>query len=373
MRKPRRTEIPAGPFARALLAWYARERRDLPWRATKDPYRIWVSEIMLQQTQVATVIPYYARFLKRFPTLKTLALADREAVLKAWEGLGYYRRAAHLHEGARAVLARHAGRFPSDPEAVRALPGIGDYTAGAIRSIALGQDAALVDGNVARVLTRLAAIRQPPLESGTKKTLWALAVSLLPPGRAGDFNQALMELGALVCTPRAPACPSCPVAGFCRARREGLTDRIPARPARKALPRRRETIAVISRDERLYLHRRPEGGLLGGLWEFPAVPDPGEAASQKLLAALFRRSGVRARPCGSLGRFRHTFTHFKLEVGVGVYEAAGKGREANARRWVDAATLDELPVTRLTRRIHEAWLKRQEAPLPLFEGTAAGI
>ncbi len=360
-----RASLPA-----ALLAWYSREKRDLPWRATRDPYRIWVSEIMLQQTQVATVIPYYARFLKRFPTLKALALADREAVLKAWEGLGYYRRAAHLHEGARAVLARHAGRFPTDAEAIRALPGIGDYTAGAIRSIALGHDAALVDGNVARVLARLSAIRKPVLESGTRRRLWALATGLLPSGRAGDFNQALMELGALVCTPREPRCPSCPVSRFCRARKGGLVDRIPVRPARKAVPHRRETVAIVSRDRTLYLRRRPEGGLLGGLWEFPSVPDPGEGASGALLAALFRRHGVRARACGTLGSFRHVFTHFKLEAEVRVYEAAGKGREANGRRWVAAATLDELPVTRLTRRIHEAWVKRQVTPLPLFEARA---
>jgi A/G-specific adenine glycosylase len=361
---------PPEPFAKALLAWYARERRDLPWRATKDPYRIWVSEIMLQQTQVATVIPYYGRFLKRFPTLKALALADRESVLKAWEGLGYYRRAVHLHEGVRAVLTRHAGRFPSDPGAIRTLPGIGDYTAGAIRSIALGQDAALVDGNVARVLARIAALRRAVQEAATKKSIWTLAASLLPPGRAGDFNQALMELGALVCTPRDPRCRVCPVTRFCRARKEKLTDRIPARVARKALPQRREAVAVLSRGETLYLRRRPEGGLLGGLWEFPSVPDPGERAARDLLDSLFRRHGVRARSCGSLGRFHHAFTHFKLEAEARTYEAAGKGREVNGRRWVDAATLDELPVTRMTRRIHEAWIKRQEAPLPLFETKA---
>lgn len=346
--------LPPAPFARALLAWYGREKRDLPWRLTRDPYAIWVSEAMLQQTQVATVIPYYERFLKRFPTLRALALADRQDVLKAWEGLGYYRRAVFLHEGARAVVARHGGRFPTDPEAIRALPGIGDYTAGAIRSIALGQDAPLVDGNVIRVLTRLHAITRDAAGADVKRRLWTLAAALLPPGRAGDFNQALMELGALVCTPRGPLCAACPVSRFCRAKARGLVDRIPARTARKATPERREDVAVVSRGETLLLRKRPEGGLLGGLWEFPPTPV----------------AGLKARPDGSLGRFRHAFTHFRLDVEAKVYRALGRA-PVREGRWVDAATLDELPVTRLTRRIHEAWMAREQAQLPLFERVQA--
>lgn len=360
-----------GPFRRALLAWYARERRDLPWRRTRDPYRIWVSEAMLQQTRVDTVIPYYERFLRRFPTLRTLALADRQDVLKAWEGLGYYRRAVNLHEGARAVMARHGGRFPEAPEAIRDLPGIGPYTAAAIRSIALGQNAALVDGNVARVLARLTALRQPVARSGP--LLWSLAEALLPrtprpglaKGRAGDFNQALMELGALVCTPRDPNCAACPVRRPCLSRAGGLQNRIPVGIPSRAVPERREVVAVVSLGGRLLLHHRPEGGLLGGLWEFPGVP--AEADADRLLRAFFRRRELPVRPEGPLGRFRHAFTHFRLRVEARRFSAARAGEPSVSERWVDAETLDELPVTRLTRRIHDAWRAGRDAPLPLFE------
>ncbi len=353
------------PFSAALLAWYSREKRDLPWRRTRDPYRIWVSEAMLQQTRVETVIPYYERFLKRFPTLKALALADRQDVLKAWEGLGYYRRAVHLHEGARAVSARHGGCFPQEAALIRSLPGIGEYTAGAIRSIAFGQDAALVDGNVARVFSRLAAISLPVLDPAAKRLFWGLAEALLPAGKAGDFNQALMELGATVCTPRQPSCGDCPVERFCLARAKGWTDRLPVRTPRKALPERRELVAVVLRGDTLLLRRRPEGGLLGGLWEFPSVPDEGRGS--RLLGSFFRLHGLSPHAEGSLGTFRHVFTHFRLQVEARVFQAGRPGREEAGRRWVDSATLDELPVTRLTRRIHEAWKARTLAALPLFE------
>ncbi len=317
-------------FACTLLRWYARARRDLPWRRTRDPYRIWVSEIMLQQTRVETVIPYYRRFLRRFPSLRALSRARHQDVLKTWEGLGYYRRAGNLHEGAKAVIAEHGGRFPRDAEAIRNLPGVGDYTAGAIRSIALGQDAPLVDGNVARVLARLLAIRRPVLESATRQRLWETAAAMLPRGRAGDFNQAMMELGAMVCTPRAPICPSCPVRRWCKAARLGIADRLPTRARRRPLPVRRAIYLVIRHRGRVRLRRRPEDGLLGGLWEFPQAASPPTDAT-------------------SLGKFRHDFTHFRLMASVFATRAIPP--HAPTDRWVDARTLGNLPVTRLTRKI----------------------
>lgn len=328
---------PAG----ALLRWYARNARDLPWRRTRDPYRVWVSEAMLQQTRVVTAIPYYGRFLRRFPTIRALARAPRQAVLKEWEGLGYYRRAALLHEGAKRVVARHGGRFPVDPEAIRALPGIGDYTAGAIRSIAFGQDAPLVDGNVARVLCRVLAIRRPPQEPAVRRRLWREAASLLPPGRAGDFNQALMELGATLCTPRAPDCPRCPWTSTCRARILGIAARLPARPPRRPTPLRRETLVVAERAGRVYLRRRPEGGLLGGLWEIP---------SRETLAG----HGVRVRAPVPLGTFRHAFTHFTLVARTlrGISPDTGHPRADG--RWVRADAPGGLPLSRLTRRVLDA-------------------
>ncbi len=222
-----------------------------------------------------------------------------------------------------------------------------------------------MDGNVARVFSRLAAVEIPVQDPGAKRLFWGLAEALLPKGRAGDFNQALMELGATVCVPRQPRCPSCPVARFCVAREKGWTARLPIRTPRKALPERREIVALVARGDTLLLRRRPEGGLLGGLWEFPSVPDEGRGG--RLLGSFFRLHGLSANPEGSLGAFRHVFTHFRLEVEARTFSAARPGREEAARRWVDAATLDELPVTRLTRRIHEAWKARTLAPLPLFE------
>ncbi|MBI4231581.1 MAG: A/G-specific adenine glycosylase [Planctomycetes bacterium] len=333
------TELPPA-FARALLIWYGRERRDLPWRWTRAPYRIWVSEIMLQQTRVETVIPYYRRFLRRFPSVRSLARARRQDVLKAWEGLGYYRRAANLHEGAKAVVERHGGRFPRDAKAIRALPGIGDYTAGAIRSIALGHNAPLVDGNVARVLARLLAIRRPVRDRAVRARLWEVASAILPAGRAGDFNQAMMELGATVCTPRAPACPSCPVRRWCRAERLGTADRVPTRAQARERPVRREPIALVPRRGRILLRKRPDEGLLGGMWEFP--PE-----------AYLRGQGSRLGAGEAVGTYRHGFTHFSQVARVRRYPDARVGPD-RALRWVDPRTLGNLPVTRLTTKISAA-------------------
>src|SRR5271155_4667718 len=218
----------------SLLAWYQRHKRDLPWRRTKDPYRIWISEIMLQQTRVAAVIPYYERFLARFPDVRVLALAPEEEVLRLWSGLGYYSRARNLQAAAKQIMAQHGGEFPRDEESVLALPGIGRYTAAAILSIAFGEKHAVLDGNVARVLARLGAIRGDLRESKRWQSLQNAAGELLDPKSSGDWNQAMMELGAMVCTPRAPQCLLCPVAKFCRARQLGLTETIPEKRKKRA-------------------------------------------------------------------------------------------------------------------------------------------
>jgi A/G-specific adenine glycosylase len=292
MAKSPRETLDVADVRRRLLDFFDGRRRQLPWRRNRDPYRVWVSEIMLQQTQVATVIPYYERWLRRFPDVAHLAEADEAAVLKAWEGLGYYTRARNLHRAARVVRERHRGRLPGDPEALRGLPGIGDYTAGAIASIAFGAAVPAVDANARRVLARLLDLPRP-----SPAALRAEAARLVDPDRPGDFNQAVMELGALVCTPRSPRCDACPLAVHCLARRRGTQ-------ALRPEPRRRPpvptydvgTAIIVAPDGRLLLRRRASRGLLAGLWEFPgdiaAEGESPEAAARRAAHdALARASG----------------------------------------------------------------------------------
>src|SRR5437763_41828 len=263
------------PDAAALLAWYDRHRRELPWRAlpgeTADPYRVWLSEIMLQQTTVVTVAPYFARFVARWPNVRALAAANLDEVLHEWQGLGYYARARNLHACGRVVVERHGGDFPDDPVALRALPGIGDYTAAAIAAIAFDHRSAAVDGNVERVVARLFAVAEPLPQA--KSRLRALATELVPERRAGDFAQALMDLGATLCTPRRPRCVLCPWRGDCAAAVAGIADCLPARLAKPERPLRYGVAFWLSRDDgAVLLRRRPEKGLLGGMIELPSTP-----------------------------------------------------------------------------------------------------
>jgi A/G-specific adenine glycosylase len=263
--------------ARRVVAHFRSVRRDLPWRRSRDPYAIWVSEIMLQQTRVAAVVPYYERWMARFPTVTALAEAPLDDVLAAWAGLGYYSRARNLHRGAREVVTRHGGALPASAAALRALPGIGPYTAGAIASIAFAQPEPLVDGNVARVLARLYAIDIDIKSSAASSTLWRLAAELVPGDAPGDFNQGLMELGATVCTPLGPTCLLCPLTALCRARAQGREHELPRMPARKRpheLPLIDATALWIERRGKLLLARRTPDGLYGGLWELPQTHAP---------------------------------------------------------------------------------------------------
>ncbi len=330
---------------RELLAWYREKQRDLPWRRTRDPYRIWLSETMLQQTRVETVVPYYERFVARFPDVESLAVADEQDVLREWAGLGYYARARNLKRAAERVLSEHGGQLPRDPDALAALPGVGRYTVGALRSIAFGERAAIVDGNVKRVLARLLA--QPAL---AEHELWALAGELVPSGRPDQFNQGLMELGATVCMPRAPGCAACPLAHSCAAAAEGRPEAYPARSPRKPAREVEALAGVLQRGSQLLMVRRPSRGLLGGLWELPSS----EGADPTLLEdALAVQTGLCVRTLGECGSLRHVFTHRALTLRIVSLEKTG-GRLrpglGSDVRWCSRVERRSLPLSTLMKK-----------------------
>lgn len=301
----------------ALLAWFRAEARDLPWRRTSDPYRVWLSEIMLQQTRVDQGLPYYERFLSAFPTLEDLAGATEEAVLKQWEGLGYYTRARNLHQTARILRDQHGGRFPEEAATLQLLPGVGRYTAAAVASIAFGERVAVLDGNVKRVLSRLFHIADCIDEPAVERDLWRIAGQLVPGRDPGDFNQAMMELGARICVPRRPLCDGCPVADLCRAREAGIEAGLPVRKPKKAVPVQEIVAAAILRDGRYLVGRRPPEGLLGGLWEFPGGKVcPGESHRQALARECREELGVGVEIGGLVASVRHAYTHFKIVLSV---------------------------------------------------------
>jgi A/G-specific adenine glycosylase len=313
---PSRRRAPP-PLAPPLLAWYDEHRRPLPWRANLDPYRIWLSEIMLQQTRIEVVRGYYDRFLAHFDTVEALASAPEAEVLRLWAGLGYYSRARNLHAAARVVVHQHGGVFPATVEGLRALPGIGRYTAGAIASIAFGVRAPVLDGNVSRVLARLHCIGGDVRAQKVAARLWTIASDEVPAQRPGDFNQALMELGEVICTPRSPRCTHCPLRGSCRARKD---DRVTDFPAPRARPSRPEVTALcgaIERDGLFLFVRRTSKGLLGGLWELPGTEMSTSSSGESTLAAALReRVGLTIDVAQPLGTVRHIFTHRALSLSV---------------------------------------------------------
>jgi A/G-specific adenine glycosylase len=333
----------SGP-ARRILQWYDAHARDLPWRAkddrTPDPYRVWLSEIMLQQTTVATVIPYFHKFLKRWPSVGALCKAPEDEVLAAWAGLGYYARARNLHKCAKTVAHDMGGRFPRTEQELRALPGVGEYTAAAIAAIAFGERATVVDGNIERVIARRFALRKPL--PGVKGEIRALVAGITPVVRPGDFAQAMMDLGATICTPKRPVCGECPWGRDCEARARGIAEKLPARLAKARRPERNGVAFVaISKAGRVLLRKRPDKGLLGGMWEPPMSEwaDPAPKSAPPFPA--------RWRKCEAL--VRHVFTHFALELEVHV--AQGCAETKGQGRWVAWEDLGDAALPTLMRKV----------------------
>lgn len=331
-------------LAQPLLRWYRRHKRDLPWRRTKDPYRVWVSEVMLQQTRVAAVMPYYERFLKRFPSVNSLARAPEQDLLGVWSGLGYYRRPRRMKATAQKIASEHGGQFPRDYGGLRKLPGIGDYTAAAIASITRGERRAVLDGNVIRVLTRLfdddRDIARPSVKSDLQAQAQAL-IETVGPRSGGTFNQAMMELGATVCTPRKPQCLVCPLTEFCIARNRGTQSERPVKLRKAAYKRLKLAVAVVTKGNRLLVRQRPAGAaVMPGFWELP------EAQESKLGRESFEHSGIKLGE--KLGLFRHaiTFRDYKCVV----YQAKLLGKLRKGYRWVSFEELGSLPITTISRK-----------------------
>jgi A/G-specific adenine glycosylase len=340
-------------FGKKLLSWYAKSKRDLPWRRTRDPYKIWISEIMLQQTQVITVIPYYRRFLESFPTLKHLARAPLQKVLKCWEGLGYYSRARNLHRAARMIEERWRGQIPSDPKQLETLPGIGRSTAGAMASIAFGLRAPILDGNVRRVLCRFFAIQEDPRSPSVLERLWRLSEALLPGRRIGSFNQALMELGATVCLPKNPLCLLCPVRDHCGAFRNGLQDEIPVKSRTRPVPHHRLMVGIIQKGPSLLMGQRPDRGLLAGLWGFPEIPAGRTIGDRPAVREAFSEwTGFDLELIGSLKPVTHLYSHRLVTYLPYLFEyQGGQPNRYYPWRWVRRSKLSSYPFSMATRRI----------------------
>lgn len=312
-RKKTRHSPPSLPVG-ALLSWYAENKRGLPWRKTSDPYRILVSEVLLQQTRVEQAIPYYFRFLEKFPDLRALADADIGSVLKAWEGAGYYSRARNLHKAANDALARYGG-LPKTYASLLSLPGVGPYTAAAVSSIAFGENHAVLDGNVVRVLSRYLALKKDAGQSGTKAKLLAFAQENLPSGKAGDYNQALMELGATVCLPKKPSCARCPLRKNCEAFALGTQESFPVKKKKKPVPHYQIACAVVRKGGKILICQRKQEGFLGGLWEFPGgKAEPGESFAQAAKREVLEETGVHVRVGKKIASVNHAYSHFKITL-----------------------------------------------------------
>jgi len=338
-----------------LLAWFRAHKRDLPWRRTRDAYAIWVSEIMLQQTQVPTALPYYERFLRRFPTVRDLADASLDDLLAEWQGLGYYARARNLHAAARLVCERHGCVLPASRAELEALPGIGEYTAGAILSMAYGQDEPSIDVNVARVLARLFDYDQPLTKAAGKKALRGYAAALLPPGRAGEFNQAIMELGATICMARVALCDQCPVAAHCRARAHGVQNQRPVADERRVKTIEQERVVALAEQagQVLIVRRKPDG-LLGGLWELPGGEvEPHEDRAQALARHLLADLGLEAQVAEHLAVIKHAYSRFQVTVHVYRCHTGGTPAPANgwdAYHWLSADEISAYGLTGVATR-----------------------
>ncbi len=334
-------------FHRELLGWYDKHRRDLPWRVAPgtsiqlNPYHVLVSEAMLQQTQVATVIPYFHRFLEQFPTVQSLADADPQQVLRAWQGLGYYSRARNLQKAAIKIVADFAGQVPEKVAELLQLPGVGRYTAGAVSSLAFGHRAPILDGNVARVLCRLDAITQDPRHPQTRELLWTRAEQILPRKRLGDFNSALMELGALICTPRSPQCLLCPCQRHCDAFEKGVVDQIPPPKKSKPIPRLQRWTFCISCGNRYLIQQRPAKGRWAGMWQFVTIEPRGKQPSSDLLQSLF---SLRTSPPKWITTIEHALTHRRYQFKV--FGCESDTKPAGDQKWVTLNEIEKYPLPR---------------------------
>lgn len=351
-------------LSQSLVDWYRKNARQLPWRGHPDPYAIWVSEIMLQQTRVETVIPYFERWMQQFPTIAHLAAAPQQEVLKLWEGLGYYRRAHNLHAAAQTLMQDWQGRLPSTVEQLITLPGIGRYTAAAIASMAFGRDEATLDGNIRRILARVFNLKIPARSPEGERQLWPLAQENLPPGAAGDYNQALMDLGASICLPRNPRCLICPLQTICKAFALGLQEERPVLPKKKTSPHFIVTAAVIQQNGQVLIAQRPSSGLLGGLWEFPG----GKVEAEETLADCLMREIKEELDCQisvrqPFGQYEHAYTHFSITLHAFLCQiVSGNPRALEAQQiaWVSPRDLPEYPMGKVDRQISERLIQEQE-------------
>ncbi|MBN2011223.1 A/G-specific adenine glycosylase [candidate division KSB1 bacterium] len=334
-------------FRNALLSWFVTFHRKLPWRETNDPYSIWVSEVMLQQTQVKKVIDYYLRFIRKFPTVETLATADQQTVLKLWEGLGYYSRARNLHRAAKVVFQQFDGQIPQDYRAFRDLPGVGDYIAAAVMSQSFDLPYPVVDGNVKRVISRIYAVETPINTTATDKVIVQHMATLLDPEQAGMFNQAVMELGAIICKPQGPFCKKCPVHQHCQAYRYDFVDKFPIVVAAKSTPEYHISVGIVYRDDAFLIVRRPAKGLLGGMWEFPGGRmEDNEKPAAACIRTIKLKTGLDVTITDHFSRVRHAYSHFKIvmEVHRCQYQS-GEIKLAfhDDYRWIKPSELDTFP------------------------------
>lgn len=368
---PRVTAAHTRAFREALPAWFDAARRPMPWRATgpdgrRDPYRVWLAEVMLQQTRVETAKPYFERFTAAFPTVEALAAAAPDDVLKRWEGLGYYSRARNLQRAAQAVVAEHDGRIPASPEAFAALPGVGPYTTAAVLSLAYGVPLAVLDGNVIRVLARVFGVEDDARAGSTRAALQRVADVLLDAQAPGRWNESVMELGATVCTPRRPACERCPLAGVCAALASGTPEAFPVVSPRRTVPHHTVAVGLLSDDAgRLFIQRRPDDGMLGGLWEFPGgKAAPGERVEVALVREWREELGVEVAPVAPVALVEHAYSHFRITLHAWrVRLVGGTPSTALPSAW---AALDELEdvyaMPRANRRVVEALRDESRAP-----------
>ena len=342
-------------ISQPLLEWYAIHARQLPWRDHPDPYAIWISEIMLQQTRVETVIDYFDRWMQTFPDIESLANASEQDVLKQWEGLGYYSRARNIHKTARILQQDYGSKLPADPQLLQKLPGIGRYTAAAITSIAFGMDQAALDGNIRRILSRLFDISMPIKIPASERLFWELAEQNLPPGKAGDYNQALMDLGATICLPGKPRCLLCPLQSHCLAFQRGVQEERPVIPEKKPLPHYIVTAAILQRNSLYLLAQRPANGLLGGLWEFPGgKQEKDETLAQTLQREIMEELGCQVSVGPHFGEYQHAYTHFRVTLHAYFCELiTGEPQAIQASKiaWVPLTQLSQYPMGKIDRQI----------------------